>query len=690
MVWTSTRLLKLLVALSAIAAAVSGAGAAGWWNAQWPYRRLVTVEEVKPTNLPGEEIITVTMPTGGLCLRDGSDIRVAASDGTQRPCRVLMMGPGDMAKVAFATRSRANRYYVYWGNSKPPGGAGKLDVRRGVFLEMWEYGGKGVRNLQSAEKALQNPGRLIGRGFRDRVFLGHNPFGPQSSVASIFTGYLVCPSDGKYIFACSSQNASFLLVNDKLVVDNGGWHRPQRDISKQGTVELNRGLHKLTFYHVSQGGNPVVVAAWAPPGQNRVTPIPPGAFAPVLRGKCEAMEQYSRTATIDFMPQHAGEAFMKNRYFQRYAFKALVTGRAGRKIPWQWDFGDGQISFDAEVEHVYLVSGQYKVTLTARTPAGELKRTNRIFVTRPWDRVTVSRLDGLRKHADIVARYDFKLLPAEAIARAAELLDRASYRQALLLAGEAFLERTEAPAEAARTVATLYTDALLADGRSNEATVALARGAKITNNPAVAAELLVRAGSIALNEKNDPKLAMEVFQSVIDKYAPLTTAPAIRQARIGVGDVRRAQGDYTGAFEAYRKAGIRAEDAKKRRPVLKGDFARHVEDFIRRGDLSAAADKLDEWEETLPLHKLEGYSTLLRVRLLKAQKKWARAANEAEVLVRVNPSSNYAAELLMLAADAYEANKQADKAAGALKRVVEKYPESPFAAEASERLPKAR
>ena len=303
--------------------------------------------------------------------------------------------------------------------------------------------------------------------------------------------------------------------------------------------------------------------------------------------------------------------------------------------------------------------------------------------------MTVARLDGLRKHADIVARYDFKLLPAEAIARAVDLLDRVGYRAALLRAGEAFLERTEAPAEAARTVATLYTDALLAEGRSNEAIMALAKGAKITKNPAVAAELLVRAGSIALDEKNDPKLAMEVFQSVIEKYAPLTTARAIRQARIGVGDVRRAQGDYTGAFEAYRKAGIRAEDARKREPILKGDFARHVEDFIRRRDFSAAAEKLDEWEETFPLHKLEGYSTLLRVRLLTAQRQWARAAKDAEVLVRVNPSSNYAAELLVLAADAYEANGQADKASAALKRVVEKYPESPFAAQAVARLKKA-
>ena len=55
-------------------------------------------------------------------------------------------------------------------------------------------------------------------------------------------------------------------------------------------------------------------------------------------------------------------------------------------------------------------------------------------------------------------------------------------------------------------------------------------------------------------------------------------------------------------------------------------------------------------------------------------------------LAKANPASNYAAQLLLLAADAYRRlGKDAD-AKAALKQVVEKYPESPLAAEAARML----
>jgi len=672
------------VLLSALC--VCSPASAGWWSLGWRYRRGVVVEDYKPTGLPGSDIAVVTMPTGGLCLRDGGDIRVATAAGREVPCRVLMVGPGDRAVVAFALRGGLKRYYVYFGNPKPPKKR-PLEIRRGVLLEMWRFPGGRTRTLKQVENVFARTKKLIGAGFRDRIFQGHNPFGPQPAVAALYTAWLKCPKDGKYIFSCTSMNASFLLVDDKLVVANGGRHGPHRDIRARGSVELKAGLHKLTFYHASQWGNPIVVAAWRPPGTWRILPIPPGAFAPVFTAKPGAMGQQGMAGGIDFIPAHLGETFVMNHYNQRYAFEALTSGKAGRNIRWRWDFGDGQVSEKPKVEHVYLESGTYTVTLTAKTYLGELKRVNRVVVSRPWDEVIQNRLDRLADQAKIVSGYDFRTLSPTAALCGMRLLSRARMPEAMLQAGSEFCRRKKASGKAVKSVIVMYAEALLSRDSPKEAIAALTGGAKMTDDPDIAADLLVRAGRVQLDMLGQDKAAYEIFQAVLKRHASTKVALTLQQARIGLGDVWRVRGDYDKALKAYKSAAPAPASGKAdRKPVTRGGFIRYVEDYLRRGEYADAAERLQQWERAFPADKLEGFMSLLRVRLLMAQSKHAQAAREAETLVRVNPSSNHAAELLMQAARCHGKLKRPKQARSVLERIVKEYRESPLAAEAKKLL----
>ena len=138
--------------------------------------------------------------------------------------------------VAFALRGMGNAYYVYFGN--PDAGLpAAMDIRRGVLMEAWHYDGRGVRNFPQMQEIFQAPGELIGRAFRPDIFLGYNPFGPDNSLAVLYTAHLVCPWSGEYIFCTSSQDASFLCVDDKLVVENGGQHGPQRRARCLGQID---------------------------------------------------------------------------------------------------------------------------------------------------------------------------------------------------------------------------------------------------------------------------------------------------------------------------------------------------------------------------------------------------------------------------------------------------------------------
>ena len=673
---------------AALLPAVSSAHAAGWWNEKWIYRRLVTIPEIKPGQLPGSEIAVVTMPTGGLIKPDGSDIRVANYAGDRVPSRVLMVGPGDQARVAFAAQAGVTKYYVYCGNENPPDQK-ELEIKRGVLLESWEYSGGPIKTLDQVKDIFKKPSRLLGREFRDRVFLGYNPFGPQDRTASIFTGWFTS-KQGQYHFVCSSTDASFLLIDDQLVIDNGGLHPVWRDVRFMARpVQLNAGLHKLTLYHVSTHGDPVAVAAWKQPGEDPhkgMDVIPADVFTPVYQATPGPMERYGRELSIDFMPAHAGEMFMIDRYFQRYSFEALTVGVGARNAAWQWDFGDGQKASAPKLDHVYLIPGQYTVTLTGKTSSGDLTRTNRIFVSRPWEAIVADKLDSVRQHADIVAEYDFATLSPEAASEAIQLFKRADMVGALLKAGEGLMKHDGAGGDVVARAAPIYAETLVSLGKADKAVEVLLKGARMTQGPAVCAALLTQAGTVALESSNDAKRAMELFEQVIRKYEALTTAPAVRRARIGVGDVWRARGDFDNAQKAYREAGAGALGGIGKLSFAKGDFARHVEDYLRAKSLDDAHQYLDLWADAIPADKLEGYWSLLKVKLHMAQSAYADAAREAEILTAVNPGSIYAAELLMQAADAYNALQQPEKAIDTLKRLAEKYRESPLAAEAENTL----
>lgn len=658
--------------------------AAGWWANAWSCRRAVALPDFTPTKLPGDDIAVIDMPTGGLCMADGGDIRITTADGTEMPCRVLMMGPGDKARVAFAIQAANKKYFVYFGNQRP-GDAKKLDMQRGVLLEMWGYGDGGIKTLDQVRKVVESSKDFIGRDFRDRIFQGHNPYGPQNRVACVYTGFIDAPKKGKYVFATSSQDASFLLINDKLVVDNGGFHRPQDNVSRQGQADLDAGLHKVTFYHVAAGGETVAVAAWKPPGADKIEPIPAGSFAPVVRGSVGAIETAAGGTEVDFLPVQLGESFVTDRYFQRFAFEALCP-KAGQKVQWQWDFGDGQKSASEKVEHIYLTGGEFTVTLTGKAGGNTLVRKNRVYVGRQWDRVTENKLDGIRQHASIVAKYDFATLSADAAAQAVVLLDRADDKAAVVAAGDALMKKDKASARLLEDSVPRYGACLVAQGKVQTAVDALVKGARMTADPAVAASLTVQAGRIALDEMDKPDAALKLFDSAVTTYSRLTTAEAIRQARIGLGDCHRASGDAEKAKAAYADARVGADAAGHQPVVLKGDYARHVEDYIRQKDLASAQQYVQRWADNLPSDKLEGYYSVMYVKLMLARNLPQQAVKEAATLVKVSPTSSYAAELLMLSADAHEALKRPDQAKAALQQIVEKYAESPLAAKAAARL----
>jgi hypothetical protein len=83
---------------------------------------------------------------------------------------------------------------------------------------------------------------------------------------------------GRYVFATTSDDGSFLGLGEKAVVDNGGRHPPRY---KAGQVEIRKaGTFPITIRYVNEEGGGMLRVTWQPPGQVGETLLPSEVLAP--------------------------------------------------------------------------------------------------------------------------------------------------------------------------------------------------------------------------------------------------------------------------------------------------------------------------------------------------------------------------------------------------------------------------
>ncbi len=105
----------------------------------------------------------------------------------------------------------------------------------------------------------------FGSDYVDGVFHGSNPFSlKREPFFSKYTGYLDIPAAGKYGFITASQDASFLLIDDKQVASAPGRHGPLRFAIRnvRQDIQLTAGLHKFEYYHAATGSEAIMAAYW--------------------------------------------------------------------------------------------------------------------------------------------------------------------------------------------------------------------------------------------------------------------------------------------------------------------------------------------------------------------------------------------------------------------------------------------
>ena len=682
----------LFIAAAALWPLAAGAARIPWWNPDWPYRRIVQVY-ARPSGFPGDDVAWFQFNGGNQIKPDGSDIRVLVGRNVL-PSKILRVGPGQIVSVAFKVVPNEQNYLVYFGNENAEPLKDDWKIRRGCLLETRKYNGGNPNNWKGMQDVLKRATRVLGRAFVPNIFFGHNPFGPSVNNVNTFTGALNCPKDGQYVFSTTSDDASFLVVDGKQVVSWPGWHGAVRDARHKKAVTLKKGLHELTYYHVQGGGGQYMVAAWQVPGTGKFEVIPPTAFAPVYRAAPRFYQRKGRRGGLaDFFPEFAGETLLQgsDNYIIRMKFKNWTSQGLRATSRCEWDFGDGNTTRHISPEHVYFARGTYTVKLWVGNKSNAFEA--KVAVDRDWSKGVLDRkMDDIKSYLPLVKDYNWPAMPSPDLRNAVIFFERLGDSGKALELCEVLLDHSRELPDAAREEIALKAAGFLADrGKHAEAAAALLDAALRTNDAPRRVNLLVAAGRIQYEDLRDAKAAQESFGEVVRTHASVGGRP-LRNAFIGLGDATRLAKRHErekaveATEEVYRKAlAVKFENTNLRRDrLLVASDSRAIEDFLRRNELDAAWERLDDWRVRSPLDILYGNWTTMYVKYLIARGKLDSAIDEVALLVDVTPRNSYAPEALTLAAEAWMRKGKSDRARETLNDLKEDYPESAFAGRTDE------
>jgi len=93
----------------------------------------------------------------------------------------------------------------------------------------------------------------------------------NSNVLFEFEGQINVDEDTNVDFRLISDDGSYLYINDKLVIDNGGFHGPE---AVDGEVILKAGANDLKIVFYQGGGGASLSFQWAPHGSNSYEVVP--------------------------------------------------------------------------------------------------------------------------------------------------------------------------------------------------------------------------------------------------------------------------------------------------------------------------------------------------------------------------------------------------------------------------------
>ncbi len=673
--WKRARV-SILYLLSSILVFCSTAHAE-WFDPNWSFRREIDVNWEADQRGDDGEIASAEFYTGGHALPNADDLRIVTEDGRVCNARAIKIGPGDSLRVIFQLVKTQKRYFAYFGNPHPPalpaGVTTNIPIRFGLLCEMRGLPPRtppGSLDLSNIADAWQRGTPDYGGIMIQQPFIGYNPATDADRTIGKFSGYLFAPVDGQYLIAGAARDRAAIYLDGKPFLFIPGL---TNEIRFNNKAALTRGRHEFVVYTwCNINATLLLSVGWQTPGSPKVETIPRESFGLCAHGNVGALEELKKTLTADFNVEYKAECFEhdpsapqqpeRGNYSHRVRLVALVPKDAAQ-LGIDWDFGDGQTGSGPTAEHVYLTSGVYPVRLTYHLGTASDSQTNKIYVQRDNSKGDRPPTDEPQAHAAIIAKYETATMPIDWLPWAVILHSRSGQLAPMLsTATRLAVEPKHGDASVAYETLNQITREVNAGAKDSDIA---ALWEKVPRNSDMQPRATKSLTNVLLWETGD-------FAKAVDALAPYNNKSDSTLQR------RYAQAILlTGKADEARKIleSIPVEGQPERAAAVSGALARTVEFYIRSKEVEAGEDAWECWQNRYPADFLEGYSVLLRVRLMDLAGHGDAGAKVAEAFANAVPQSSYAPQLLD------EARKLTGDPAkrDALKAILkQRYPEDPL------------
>lgn len=203
--------------------------------------------------------------------------------------------------------------------------------RSGLLHTSKPFKGGAVNTLEDFRSLWKAAGPAKS-AWESNLFLGVNRLGPAKDSLHVYRGILHITNPGKYTFHTASTDASFLLIDGKLIASYPGKHPvyPALRGDKKGDVTLSAGNHSFEYCHANSQNTYYAIAAYSRPGDARATVIPREMFLPLLKAKQSRLASHTGRPAKEFSWQHKGTLEIDGRQLQEISFSdgstAYFTG----------------------------------------------------------------------------------------------------------------------------------------------------------------------------------------------------------------------------------------------------------------------------------------------------------------------------------------------------------------------------
>ena len=708
---SKTRMAIVICALlfPVLSAGIAQAQNAGkWWNRNWRYRKRVK------TPGKGTGAYHIWLRTGNRAAADGRDLRVVDPAGQPLPSRTLHSRDTGRHLVMFPRSDKAeeasgNVYSIYFGNPSAgppptfnPGSGLTLQTRplpEGTDVSTWE----------DARQALQRARTVHGMGFRNRIFDGYNPYGPQDGYISVYNGVLRCRQAGTYHFAVMSEDASFLFINGKKVAEwTGRNHNINRGRHGQhgGDVRLPKGNHQLRYVAFAFGQPKRCGVVWAKPDAEKrkirgrdaraypYTIMDSEAFGSVPSGQVMVCQDIRSRVCADFAAHHKQYLETGNARMVAVHFRSHSYVHQSAVSEYQWDFGDGQSSTDTNPMHVFLNPGTFDVTLTVKAANG-LKDTfkTQVEVEPVWNDLDFRR-PKKQRFWQWTSNYNVKTLPTKHLLAFQQFLRDVEKRKKLFaVCQELDTRRKELePVEVHEVAMDLGKYYLQPRGEWEmaEKYIKLARDVVPENDLARRFDARFHLADLYFYYADRPERARQAYLDLREQF-PATDPVRRRVALIRLGDIQRNQGHLDKAHELYKQAQEHPQYGPNQGlAILEGRYTHDIRAFLNEGKGQRALDTLEDWLWKCPTQRLEGLPTILRLRANMLMGDYREAKKQGETYLSFARDPDHVPQAHVIVGEACLELGLTDQAEKHWQTVVSDWKESPAAKDASNNLRRLR